>query len=575
MAIANKKIAETLDHTAMLLEIRGANAFRVRAYSNAARLVESFSQPVFKMIEAGKDLSEFSGIGKDLAGKIKEVAETGKFPLLNELEKEIPSELTEITKIRGLGPKKAAKLYAELKIKSIHDLEEAVKGGELEKIKGFGKKTQKKIQKKIKTYNRGSKQNRVLWLEAHFAAQNLIKYLKSVEGVDKVTFAGSYRRTKTTVGDLDVLVECKNNTTVIKKFTQYENVKEVVSQGDAKATVVLESDLQVDVRVIPAKSYGAALQYFTGSKAHGIAIRKRAQGMGYKINEYGVYKRKRKVGGEKEEEIYEKLKLQFIPPELREDSGEIEAAEKNRLPNLVKLEDIKGDLHAHTNATDGKNSLEEMANAARELGRCYLAITDHTKHLTVAKGLKAKDLRKQIEEIDKLNSKWEDFRLLKSAEVDILADGKLDLDDEVLQELDLVVAAIHSQFDQSKSKMTKRIHKAMDNPNFNILAHPTARLLQKRKSINIDLEEILHAAKARGCFVEINAQPARLDLEGRYLKLAKEIGVKVAISTDSHSTESLKNIFLGVNQARRGWLDAMDVINTRYWRDLKKLLKRS
>lgn len=574
MATTNKKIAQTFDRTATLLAIKGANTFRVRAYRNAARLVESFSQPVLKMIKEGKDLSEFSGIGTDLASKIKEVALTGHFSLLEQLEKEVPPALTEITKIRGLGPQKTAKLYRELRIKSVDDLEEAVKAGKLEKIKGFGKKTQQKIQKKIKTFYRESKQHRVLWLEAHSTAQMLIEYLKNIEGVDQVSVAGSYRRKKITVGDLDVLIECKHHSPVIEKICNYENVKEVISQGEAKATIVLKSGLQVDVRLIPEKSYGAALQYFTGSKAHGIAIRKIARQMGYKVNEYGIYKGGHKVGGEKEEEIYNRLNLQFIPPELRENAGEIEAAENNRLPNLIKLEDIRGDLHAHTKATDGKNSLEEMAKAARELGLSYLAITDHSQHLTIANGLKAKDLRKQMDDIDKLNSRWRGFKLLKSIEVDILTDGTLDFNDALLQELDLVVAAIHSQFDQPKPKMTKRILKAMDNPNFNILAHPTARLLQKREPINIELEEILSAAKERGCFVEINAQPARLDLEARYAKLAKDMGVKVAISTDSHSIESLKNIFLGVNQARRGWLEAKDVINTRCWTDLKKLLKR-
>jgi DNA polymerase (family 10) len=403
----------------------------------------------------------------------------------------------------------------------------------------------------------------------------LLEYLRGVEGVKQATIAGSYRRRQETVGDLDMLVTCRRGSPVMERFVQYEDVAEVVSRGKTRSTVKLRSDLQVDLRVVAAVSYGAALHYFTGSKAHNIATRKIAVSKKLKINEYGVFRGERRKAGRTEQEVYAQVGLPYIEPELREDRGEIDAARQERLPELITRDDLRGDLHCHTKSTDGKHSLQEMAEAAKAHGYDYLAITDHSKRLTVAQGLDEKRLRQQMREIDQLNERLSGIRLLKGIECDILQDGSLDLDDDVLAELDVVVCSVHSKFDLSADKQTERVIRAMDNPHFHILAHPTGRMIGRRGPHRLDVERTIEAALQRGCFLELNSQADRLDLRDTHCKLAKEMGLKLALSTDSHSRTSLPTIRQGVDQARRGWLEADDVINTRKWGDLKRLLKRS
>jgi DNA polymerase (family 10) len=402
----------------------------------------------------------------------------------------------------------------------------------------------------------------------------LLEYLKAAKGVKQAVIAGSYRRRKDTVGDLDILVTAKRGSEVMKRFAAYDEVGEVVSQGTTRSTVILRSGLQVDLRVVPEASYGAALHYFTGSKDHNIAIRTLAVKKGLKVNEYGVFKGEERIAGKTEKEVYALFDLPFIPPELRENHGEIEAARKKRLPKLIALDDIRGDLHAHTKATDGRYTAEEMALAAKARGYDYLAICDHSKHVTIAKGLDAKRLAKQIDEIDRLNEKLKGVRLLKSTEVDILDDGTLDLPDSILKELDLRVCAIHYQFGLSAEKQTERIIRAMDNRYFNILAHPTGRLMGEREAYAVDMQKLMEAALERGCFLEVNAQPERMDLSDMHCRMAKDMGLKLAISTDAHTTANLDFMRFGIDQARRGWLEADDVLNTRSWKELTKLLAR-
>jgi DNA polymerase (family 10) len=389
-----------------------------------------------------------------------------------------------------------------------------------------------------------------------------------------VVVAGSYRRCKDTVGDLDLLVTSRNGKSAVEYFMRYDEVADVVAKGPTRSTVVLKAGIQVDLRVVPEESYGAALHYFTGSKAHNIAVRKLGQAKGLKINEYGVFRGTKRIAGREEADIFAAVGLPYIEPELREDRGEIQAAFAGKLPKLVRLEDVRGDLHLHTTASDGKNSLGEMAQAAKAAGYEYIAITEHTRHATIARGLDEKRLARQLEEIDRLNEDLEGIRLLKSSEVDILADGSLDLPDRILKRLDFTVCAVHYKFNLDARAQTERILRAMDNRYCNILAHPTGRLLGERPGYPVDLERVMKGARERGCFVELNAHPARLDVDDVHCKLAKEMGLKVAISTDAHSTVGLEMMRYGIGQARRGWLERDDVLNTRPLAALKRLLAR-
>lgn len=573
MPIHNTEIASIFDRVADLLELEGANQFRIRAYRNAARTIGSLSRNASDLVAAEEDLSELPGIGKDLAAKIKEIVQTGTLKQLKELEERVPPELIDLMKVSDLGPKRVALLHKELGIKTRKELHKAASEGKIREISGFGKKTEENILEALGRQDGGEEQ-RLRLSVAEDLTVPLLEYLRGVDGVKRVQAAGSYRRQAETVGDLDILVICDESSKVMDQFVNYEDVRRVISQGDTRSSVILRSNFQVDVRVVPEESYGAALHYFTGSKAHNIAIRRLAQKRDLKVNEYGVFKGDERVAGKTEEEVYATVDLPYIEPELREDRGELEAAREGRLPDLVTLEHIRGDLQSHTKYTDGKFTLEEMAEAARERGYEYLAITDHSKRVTMARGLDAKRLAEQLEEIDRLNQQWDDFRLLKSCEVDILEDGALDLPDDILKELDVVVCSIHYNFKLSQEKQTERVLRAMDNPHFNIFAHPTGRIIGRRAPYDLDVERVMEAAKERGCFLELNAQPERLDLKDVYVKMAKEMGIKIAISTDAHTISDLDFMRFGVGQARRGWLEPEDVLNARNWADLKKLLKR-
>jgi DNA polymerase (family 10) len=574
MPVHNLAVTAIFNKVADLLDIEGANAFRIRAYRNAARTISSLSRDVSDMIESGEDLTDLPGIGKDLAQKIREIVETGSMAQLEELESKVPVELSMLMKLEGLGPKRVKALYQNLGVSRLKELKVAARKGQIRELEGFGGKTEKAILEALEDLEKKGGGKRIKLLEAEPIAHSLVDYLKETEGIKEITVAGSFRRRQETVGDLDILATVKKGSEVMDRFTNYEDVRKVVSKGKTKSSIVLRSGLQVDLRVVPQVSYGAALHYFTGSKAHNIAVRKLGVKNKLKINEYGVFRGKKRIGGRTENEVYRSVNLPYIEPELREDWGELKSAREGTLPKLVSPDDLRGDLHTHTRETDGHADLEEMANGARERGYEYLAITEHSKRVTMVRGLDAKRLAKQIDEIDRLNGELKDIVLLKGIEVDILKDGSLDLPDDILKELDLTVCSVHYDRKLSRGKMTERVIRAMDNPHFNIFAHPTGRLINERSPYEIDLERVMEAAKERGCLLEINANPDRLDLSGSSCKMAKTMGLKLALSTDAHSVTDLDFIRYGIDQARRGWLEPGDIINTRSLKDLRKLLKR-
>ena len=572
MSVNNAEIADIFRKVADLLDIRGANRFRVRAYRNAARTVASLPRNVADMIESGRDLSELAGIGNDLAGKIREIVDTGTLEQLEKIEEDTPAELDQLMKIDSLGPKRVNALNRELDIKNLSDLKKAAEQNKIRTIKGFGRKIETRILEHIQQAE--GQEKRMKLLEAEQQVTPLMDYLKKTEGLKEIVVAGSYRRRKETIGDLDILATCKTGTKMMDRFVAYDDVDKVISKGGTRSTVLLRSGIQVDLRVLPQVSYGAALHYFTGSRDHNIAIRKIAGRKRFKINEYGVFRGDKRIAGKTEQAVFEKVDLPYIEPELRENRGEVEAARKGNLPELVELKDLRGDLHCHTRKTDGHNSLREMAEAAVERGYDYLAVTEHSQRVSMAKGLDAVSLKKYIKTIDRLNEKLDGIVLLKGMEVDILKDGSLDLPDEILKELDLTVCSVHYNRNLTEKEQTERIIRAMDNPYFNILGHPSGRLINEREPIAVNLEKVMDAAVERGCFMEINAHPDRLDLSDRYCKMAGEMNLKVAISTDAHSSTDLDFMRFGVDQARRGWLSADDVINTRSRTQLAKLLKR-
>jgi len=571
--IVNSDIADIFNKVADLLDIEGANQFKVRAYRNAAWNIQGLTESLADMVKQKKDLTELPGIGDELAKKIQEIVRTGSLNYLKKLEKQIDPNLTELLHVNGLGPKRVGQIYRELNITSVDELKKAAKEHKIQKLDGFGKKIEDKILEDLK--DKKEEKNRKNLLQADDIAESLIKYLKKCSEINQLIIAGSYRRHKETIGDLDILVTSNKPKKVINHFIHYDEVKEVLSKGSTKSTIILHQDFQVDLRVVKEDSYGSALLYFTGSKAHNIKLRNMAQDENYKINEYGMFKDEdKKVAGKNEEEIYKVLNIEYIEPELREDRGEIEAAKNNTLPNLIKLADMKGDLHTHTKYSDGKNTIQEMADAAKEKGYNYLAITEHSKSLAIAKGINEEMLLKQIDEIDELNDNFLDFMILKGIEVDILEDGTLDLDDNILKKLDIVVFSIHSKFNLSEEKQTARIIKAMDNRYVNVFAHPTGRKIGLRKPYPVDMARVMKAAKERNCFLEINANPIRLDLKDVYAKMAKDMELKLSISTDAHSIYELPYMKYGIWQARRGWLEKNDVLNTRSWKTLKKFIKR-
>jgi DNA polymerase (family 10) len=575
MPIHNNDVAEIFNKTADFLDIKGENPFRIRAYRNAARAIGGLSSSVADLVERGQDLSEIPGIGPDLAGKIKEIVETGTLSLLEKLERELPPELSILMEIPGLGPKRIKTLYDTLAIGSVEELKRAARDKKISQLPGFGEKTEGNILEEIARRDEAKKKGeRIKLAVAEQIVEPLVDYLRKTEGVKEIAVAGSYRRRMETVGDLDILVTCSKASRVTDKFVSYEDVEKVLSQGTTRSSVILRARVQVDLRVVSQASYGAALLYFTGSKAHNIVLRRMAVNKKLKINEYGVFRGKKRVAGSTEKDVYKQVGLPYIEPELREDRGEIEAARQKRLPRLISLDDIRGDLHSHSKSTDGRYSLEDMAEAAIQLGYEYLASTDHSKHVTIARGLNVKRLSRQIKEIDRLNGKLRRLRVLKSIELDILEDGRLDLPDDILKELDLVICSIHYKFNLSREKQTDRIIKAMGNPYFHVFCHPSGRLINERRPYEVDMEKIIAAARKKGCYLELNAHPDRLDLTDIHCKLAKDSGVKVAISTDAHRLEDLKFMRFGIGQARRGWLEPEDVLNTRSWKELEKLLKR-
>ncbi|WP_343117175.1 DNA polymerase/3'-5' exonuclease PolX [Ostreiculturibacter nitratireducens] len=561
MPVHNSEVAAIFRQVADLLAIEGANPFRVRAYRNAARTVEELSSDLAVMVASGEDLSRLPDIGHDLAGKIAEIVETGQLKLLDDLRGEVPEAVAQITGVPGVGPKRARALMEALGVASMDDLRKAAEDGRIADVPGFGEKLQARILREIEEGRITERRFRIDRAEEF--AESILDFIRGIEGVKEALVAGSYRRRKETVGDLDILVTAKKGAKVMKAALDYDEIARVASQGPTRATVLLRSGLQVDIRVVREESYGAALMYFTGSKAHNIVLRRRAQAKGLKLNEYGLFRGKKRVAGKTEEEVYKALGLPWIVPELREDRGELAAAERGKLPDLVSLEDMKGDLHVHTTASDGTATIEEMAEAAKALGYEYLAIADHSPSQRIANGLSVERLAEHLDAIDAVNDRLKGIRLLKASEVDILEDGSLDYPDKVLARLDLVVAAVHSQFTLPEEKQTARILKALDNPHVGILAHPTGRLIGERGAYSVNLEKVFEAATERGVALEINAHPMRLDLDDLEARIARDMGAQIAISTDAHSTGGLDYMSYGVAQARRGWLTREDVLNTR------------
>ncbi len=569
----NVEIAHLLSKYADLLEIEGEGLFRVLAYRKAARTVESLSQPIAQLLAEGKDLEELPGIGKSMAEHIEEIVKTGTLEGLKKLRTEIPATLDELLEIEGLGPKRTKQLYDKLGISSIKELERALAAGKVASLRGFGQKSVDKIRQAIE--NLGKRPKRFKLLDADQLVRPLIEYLCKGSGIEQLEVAGSYRRRMETVGDIDILAASDSPEAVMQRFQTYPEVERVVAAGTTRGTVILQSGLQVDLRILPRRCYGSALHYFTGSKAHNVAVRTLGVERGLRISEYGIFRVPKgkkaeevgveegeRIGGAKEEDVFHAVNMDWVPPELREHRGEIQAAQTHKLPNLIALEDIRGDLHMHSKWTDGNSTIIEMARACKERGYQYCAITDHSKAVRVAGGLSAEDFKKQREEIAEAREKVRGITLFTGCEVDILPDGSLDLPDDLLERLDVVVAAVHSKMDMPQSEMTKRVLKALANPAVTILAHPTGRLINQREPFAIDLEEIFHAAKENDIAVELNAQPDRLDLNDVHLLRAREIGVKIVINTDAHSAEQLHFIKYGIDQARRGWLEKRHVLNT-------------
>jgi DNA polymerase (family 10) len=564
----NPEVAQIFEEVADLLDIQGANPFRVRAYRNAARMIRDLSD---RLADVGQDkLEELEGIGKDLAGKIRTILDTGDLPLRQELCGQIPAGLRDLITLPGLGPKRARILHEKLRIGSLTELRQAAENQRIRGVEGFGAKTEEKILQALKGREEGAR--RFQLAEAKIFADAIVRHLKETGGIGQVEVAGSFRRRKETIADLDILAACKKAEPVMERLAGYDAVAEVLARGDTKMSVRLRNGLQLDLRVVPEESYGAALQYFTGSKEHSIQVRRRAQERGLKINEYGVFKGERCIAGRNEEEVYAAVGLPWIPPELREARGEIELALNERLPKLLEQDDIRGDLHMHTNVTDGRASLEDMVAAAKKRGYSYIAITDHSKRVTMARGLDARRLKQHWQAIEKLAATVKGITVLKGIEMDILEDGSLDLPDDVLKDADWVIASIHYGQNQPREKITARLVNAIRNPHVDAIGHPTGRLIGKRKSYDVDLDTVFKAAAEHGCLLELNSQPDRLDLDDTALAAAKERGVHFVIDTDAHAIEELNFIEFGVYQARRAGLEAKDVANTRPLAQFRKML---
>ena len=582
----NIEIAGVLEELGNLLEINGSNPFRIRAYRNAVRTVRGLTRPLSAMVDAGEDLTELPAIGKDLSAHIVELVQTGELARLAEVSAEVPRSLVQIVKLDGVGPKKTKKLWESLGVTTVDELEAALKAGRVESLEGFGATSVAKILTSIEDFRRYS--GRFLISQVDELIGPLLAHMREGPGVERIEVAGSYRRRKETIGDVDLLVQAELPApTVMEHFTAFGSVDRVVAAGDTRGAVVLRSGLEVDLRVIPDRSFGAALHYFTGSKEHNVAVRQIAQRQGLRVNEWGVFRMPEgvdpeevgkeegeRVAGGTEESVFDVLSLAWVPPVLRENRGEVEAARENSLPDLVTLEDIQGDLHMHSTWSDGKASVEEMAQACKARGYRYLAISDHSPALAMVGGITPERAADQWEEIARVQEGLDGITIFKSLEVDILRDGSLDMTDEVLETLDLVLVSVHSLMDMDRVPMTDRVITAIQHPQVDILAHPTGRLLARREPFQIEMEEVLLAARDLDVAVELNANPYRLDLNDVHAHRAKELGVKVCISTDAHSAQRLDHMSYGVDQARRAWLNRGDVLNTVTLKQMRAWLNR-
>jgi len=566
-ALDNKTIAGLLYETADLLEIDAADTFRIRSYRRAAETIDGLPAPIWDLIPDQKKLLEIPGIGKGMAANLRELAETGKLSVREELMAKYRPSMLELLKIQGLGPKTIQLIWSAYQVCDVEGVEKLAKEGKIRTLPRMGEKQEQKILKGIEDYRRLS--GRFHLDDADRVAQQLAAHLAGLPGVEKVTPAGSLRRGRETVGDLDVLVtgDCcntpKQRDAVLDSIVKFPGIVDVLAKGENKVSFKLRSGMQVDVRLLPPESYGAAMLYFTGSKSHNVALRQRALKMGYTLNEYALAKldTNKKVAGKTEEGIYKKLGMDWIAPEMRENTGEIELAAEHKLPHILEQSDIQGDVHMHTVETDGKSTIEEMIEAARARGYKYMAITEHSKNLAFANGLDDKRALAHMKRIRKTGEKFEGIRVFAGIEVDILADGALDLSDDVLAQLDVVIGSVHSAFNQEPQQMTDRLLRAIGNPCLAVVGHPTGRILLRRDAYPFDMEAILNAAKKNKVAMELNAFPDRLDLCDRHLRMAKERGVKIVINTDSHHTSHMEKIKYGVLQARRAWLTKEDVLN--------------
>lgn len=561
----NGGIARIIREVGEYIQVDEGLSFRAKAYDRAAETIENLTESLASMYAKGgvPALLEIKGIGHGLGDALEEIITTGKSSLHEELKRALPIDLPALNAVQGLGPQKIRVLYKELKIKNLEDLEKAATGGKIRVLAGFGEKSEEKILRGVEFLKRGA--GRMLLGDALPWGRSLEKELLELKGVRKATLAGSARRRRETVGDLDMLVVADDAKPVMDYFIAMPDVEEVLANGETKSAVRLKNGLQVDLRVVPAESYGAALSYFTGSRDHNIALRQIAQDAGLKLNEYGLFRDEKAIAGETEEGIYEALGLEFVPPELRENSGEIERAQDSSLPHCIGYSDLRGDLQVQTSWTDGAHSIEEMAEAAMALGLEYIVVTDHTKRLAMMGGLDEKKIRLQMKEINAVNerliSKGKKFRVLKGSECDILKDGSLDLPDDVLVELDVVGVSIHSYFDLPRVEQTARVIKAITNPNADIFFHPTARKINARPACDFDMEAVLDAAQKAGTVMEVDAFPDRLDLAAEHIRMCVERGIKLAIDSDAHDRTHFSVLEYGIAQARRGWAQKKDVIN--------------
>ncbi|MCS7257825.1 MAG: DNA polymerase/3'-5' exonuclease PolX [candidate division WOR-3 bacterium] len=566
----NKELAQIFYKIADALEFKGEQVFRVLAYRKAARVIEELTDDIEELNRSGK-LRTIPGIGEGIAKKIDEYLKTGRMKKYEEAMRGIPEELLELLNIQNLGPKTLALAHKELGVKNLADLKRVIENGSLAKLFRMGEKKVENIKKGIALYEQA--QRRIPIDIATKIADMVVSYLKNAPGLKNISPSGSLRRMKETIGDIDILVAAKNGAKIVEYFTKMPGVIQVLAAGDTKGSVIVKTEdetFQVDIRIVDEDSYGSALQYFTGSKDHNVALRTLAKEKGLKLSEYGVYKGEKKVAGRSEEEVYQILGLKWIPPELRENRGEIEAAQKDTLPNLIDYNDIKGDFQIHTVNSDGSATIEEMVKAAIERGYEYIAITDHSKSANYANGLTVDRLLAEWDEIDRLQKRYKSIKILKATEVDILTSGKLDFPDKILAQADIVVAAVHQGF---KHHVTERLCYAIENPHVDIIAHPSGRLINKREGYEVDLEKVLEHARKYQKILEINAYPNRLDLNDIWAKRAKEMGIKLAINTDAHNVADLAWMRFGIGIARRGWLEKADVINTKNWAELRKYLK--